>query len=88
MRSLLLALLTWLAALAAPALAQSSPVASVASPDGRVRIDVTIDGEGWAQYAVSRDGKPLIAPSRMGFQFSLARHQQRPVHHLPIHDQP
>ncbi|MBY0619779.1 glycoside hydrolase family 97 protein [Sphingomonas ursincola] len=70
MRSLLLALLTWLAALAAPALAQSSPVASVASPDGRVRIDVTIDGEGWAQYAVSRDGKPLIAPSRLGFQFT------------------
>jgi len=70
MRPLMIALITWLAMVALPAFAQGSPAASVASPDGRVRIDITVDGEGWAQYAVSRDGKPLIAPSRLGFQFT------------------
>ncbi|WP_439485839.1 glycoside hydrolase family 97 protein [Blastomonas fulva] len=70
MRAFVMAVIMLLAVLGAPAMAQEGALASVASPDGRVRIDITIDGEGWAHYAVSRDGKPLIAPSRLGFQFT------------------
>ncbi|NWO81777.1 hypothetical protein GY983_24330, partial [Escherichia coli] len=52
---------------APPALAQDdlsqklegNVVARAASPDGRITVTVSIDGEGRASYAVQRAGKPL-----------------------------
>jgi len=58
-----------LALAAAPALAQQTPV-TASSPDGTVSVAVTIDGDGRAAYAVTRKGKPIIAPSRLGFLFT------------------
>jgi alpha-glucosidase len=57
---------------ATPALAQQAPV-SATSPDGSVSVSVTIDGDGRAAYAVSRKGKPVIAPSKLGFLFTDVR---------------
>jgi alpha-glucosidase len=42
-------------------------IASAASPDGRLAVVVGLDGDGRPDYAVTRDGKPVIAPSRLGF---------------------
>ncbi len=64
----------------APALAQDdlsqkrdgNVVARAASPDGRITVTVSIDGEGRASYAVQRAGKPLLADSRLGFLFTDA----------------
>ncbi|MEA3265088.1 MAG: glycoside hydrolase family 97 protein [Pseudomonadota bacterium] len=58
-----------LALAATPALAQQAPV-SASSPDGAVSVTVSIDGDGRAAYAVTRKGKPIIAPSRLGFLFT------------------
>lgn len=58
-----------LALAAAPALAQQAPV-TASSPDGAVSVAVTIDGDGRAAYAVTRKGKQIIAPSRLGFLFT------------------
>lgn len=58
-----------LALAAAPALAQQAPV-TASSPDGAVSVSVTIDGDGRAAYAVTRKGKPIITPSRLGFLFT------------------
>lgn len=53
----------WIAA--GTALAQ--PLARVSSPDGVNVVEIEINGEGRASYRVSRDGAPVIAPSRLGF---------------------
>lgn len=58
-----------LALASAPALAQQAPV-TASSPDGTVSVSLTIDGDGRAAYAVTRKGKPIIAPSRLGFLFT------------------
>ncbi len=50
---------------AAPSLAATS--ARIASPDNVLSVEVTTDGDGRPSYAVSRLGKPVIAPSRLGF---------------------
>lgn len=42
-------------------------LARVASPDGAIAVEIEINGEGRASYAVSRSGALLIAPSRLGF---------------------
>ena len=49
---------------AAPALAE--PV-SVSSPEGVLTVSVDVNGEGRPEYSVSRLGRPVIAPSRLGF---------------------
>ena len=61
-----------LALAAAPALAQQAPAAPVSatSPDGTLRVTLTIDGDGRAAYAISRKDKPILAPSRLGFLFT------------------
>ncbi len=51
--------------LAAPAYADA--VAEVASPNGRLKVELDLTGEGRLAYRVSKDGKPLIADSRLGF---------------------
>src|SRR3954462_10929031 len=53
-------------AAAHPAAAQA-PL-GVASPDGRNRVSVEVR-EGGLYYSVSRDGRPILLPSRLGFVF-------------------
>lgn len=69
------------ALLAGPALAQTAPApapdATVTSPDGSIAVAVTTDGDGRALYAVSRGGKPIVSPSRLGFLFTDARKIER-----------
>ncbi|MDB5417904.1 MAG: alpha-glucosidase [Phenylobacterium sp.] len=59
-RLLLLALLL----VGGPVLA--APV-RIASPDNVLSVEVNTDGDGRASYAVARFGKPVIAPSKLGF---------------------
>jgi len=47
--------------------AHAATVAEVASPDGRIRVELDVSGEGRLAYRVARDGKPLIGDSRLGF---------------------
>ncbi len=53
-----------LAFLAVPAVA--APV-KVASPEGVLEVTVDVNGEGRPEYSVSRLGRPVILPSRLGF---------------------
>ena len=53
-----------------PALAQTSTPVTATSPDGKVRVTLTIDGDGRPAYAVSRNGKAILNPSRLGFLFT------------------
>jgi alpha-glucosidase len=57
-------LLAILAFVAAPAAA--APV-QVSSPEGVVTVTVDVNGEGRPEYGVSRLGRPVILPSRLGF---------------------
>lgn len=51
-----------------PALAQNSaPPATVLSPDGTIAVTVGADGEGHPVWTLSRKGKLLVSPSRLGF---------------------
>lgn len=54
------------------ALAQTAAPVRASSPDGTVSVELTIDGDGRAAYAISRKGKPVINPSRLGFLFTDA----------------
>ncbi|MES2445146.1 MAG: glycoside hydrolase family 97 protein [Pseudomonadota bacterium] len=47
-------------------------IAKAASPDGKVEVMVGVDGDGRPYYAVSRGGKAIIRPSRLGFLFTDA----------------
>ena len=53
-----------LASFAAPVAAET-----VTSPDGRISVELDADGEGIPFYSVTRDGKPIIAKSNLGFNF-------------------
>ena len=57
---------------AASSLALATPLAAaeVSSPDGRITVEVNVDGDGVPFYRVERDGKELIAESDMGFLFT------------------
>jgi alpha-glucosidase len=74
----LAALLLCFAALpaAAQSIAQapsgSTIVASADSPSHVIHVDVTLNAEGRVGYMVSRQGKPVIAESRLGFLFTDA----------------
>ena len=48
-----------------------------ASPDGILSVAVTVTGEGRAEYSVSRLGRPVIAPSRLGFLLTDAAKLER-----------
>ena len=86
----ILAALLPFATLAAAA-AEPRTSARVASPDGRITIEVTTDNEGRASYAVSRDGRPVIAPSRLGLMFTDTRKFERNLaivdQHTQAHDE-
>nr|WP_239805705.1 glycoside hydrolase family 97 protein [Croceicoccus hydrothermalis] len=49
----------------------------VSSPDGRTVVTLDVDGDGVAFYRVTRDGKPLIADSDLGFLFTDAEPMRR-----------
>ncbi|MBK2942547.1 glycoside hydrolase family 97 protein, partial [Klebsiella pneumoniae] len=62
-----MAAITWAAmGAAAPAAAETL---TLASPDGKITVTVSDDG-GQATYAVSYNGKPVIAPSKLGMLFA------------------
>ena len=50
-----------------PVPAHADTVAEVASPDGTLKVELDLNGEGRLAYRVSRKGQPLIADSRLGF---------------------
>lgn len=64
--------------------AEPRTTARIASPDARIAVEVTTDNEGRASYAVSRDGRPVVAPSRLGMMFTDTRKFER---NLAIVDQ-
>ncbi len=61
---------------AAQDVAQAPPgsqiVAGADSPNRTIHVDVTVNDEGRVGYMVSRQGKPVIAESRLGFLFTDA----------------
>jgi alpha-glucosidase len=63
----LVALLACVWALNGAAFAET--VARIASPSNVIAVEIDINGEGRASYAVSRRGAPVITPSRLGFLF-------------------
>ena len=72
------------AAVSGPAVAQDAPTsgpqpgsANAASPEGVIAVEVVADKDGFVSYSVSRLGKPVIAPSRMGFLLTDARKLER-----------
>ncbi len=66
--------------LAAPAYAD--PVATLASPGKVVAVTVDVDNDGRVLYSVARGGKPIIAPSRLGFLFTDSRKIERGLHYV------
>ncbi|HWT14097.1 MAG TPA: glycoside hydrolase family 97 protein [Allosphingosinicella sp.] len=61
--------------LATPAFAQA--VARIASPGNILAVELQIDGDGRASYSVSRLGREVIAPSRLGFMLLNAPKLER-----------
>jgi alpha-glucosidase len=47
----------------------ASPAVQVTSPDGRILVRVSLDSLGVLRYALHRDGRALLLPSRLGFAF-------------------
>ena len=62
-----------LLALALPGFVHAEQVAQAASPDGRIAVQLELNGEGRLAYRVLRDGKPVVADSRLGFIFRNGR---------------
>lgn len=61
-----------------PALAKDTlDKAAVTSPDGQIQVTLTTDNDGRPLYSVSRQGKPVIDASRLGFLFADAPKMQR-----------
>jgi alpha-glucosidase len=56
---------TGLICISAPAIA--APLATATSPDGLITVSVELNNDGNALYSISRKGKILIAPSKLGF---------------------
>jgi alpha-glucosidase len=79
----------WLVFVAQAASAQ--PAAQASSPGGVLSVEVTLDGDGRASYAVKRFGEPVIAPSRLGFMLfdapKLERNLAAVAHPVTSHDQ-
>jgi alpha-glucosidase len=67
--TMLRALIALILFLAAPWAHAAEPV-TAASPDGSIVVSVAQDNDGRVLWSLSRRGKPLIAPSRLGFIFT------------------
>ncbi len=71
------------AAIASPAAAQEAGTgaqpgsATVASPEGVLSVEVVADKDGFVSYTVGRLGRPVIAPSRLGFLLTDAKKLER-----------
>lgn len=65
------------AAAKAQDVAQGAAVARASSPDGVLSVEVAVNGEGRADYSVSRLGRTVIAPSRLGFLLTDAPKLER-----------
>lgn len=52
--------------------AAAEVVATAKSPDGRITVTVGFDGDSRAYYTVSRNDRPMITESRLGFLFTDA----------------
>ena len=61
----------------AQAVQKSDAVASASSPSGTLTVEVTLNPEGRVGYRISRQGKPVIADSRLGFLFTDAPKMER-----------
>ena len=55
---------------AAQAIPAAPSQATATSPDGHITVTVSLSGENRLQYEVAKDGKPLIAASRIAFSFT------------------
>ncbi|WP_379545906.1 glycoside hydrolase family 97 protein [Qipengyuania sp. DSG2-2] len=66
-----------LASIALTALATPLAAAEVSSPDGRLVVEMDVDGGGVPFYRVLRDGEEVIAESDLGFTFSDAQTMRR-----------
>jgi len=69
---------------AVPALAQDGArvkqqIATASSPGGLVKVALFRDGDGRVTYTVERRGKPVLAPSRLGFLLTDARKIERDI---------
>jgi alpha-glucosidase len=71
-------------AFAPRARADDAAVARVASPDGRNVVELALDHDGRLAYRVARDGKPLLADSRLGF---LLRNGRQLLRNLRLESQ-
>ncbi len=61
-----------LASIALMAFACSKPATHVSSPDGNIRVSISLTEKGEPQYEVSHKGESIILPSTMGFSFTEA----------------
>jgi alpha-glucosidase len=50
----------------------NAPEAIETSPDGSITVQVTTDGDGRPLWSVSRRGRVIVSPSRLGFLFTDA----------------
>ncbi len=66
LRRIAVLVLALLALISVPALA-APPVATATSPDKSISIAIALDNDGRVSYSLTRRGKALIAPSKMGF---------------------
>ena len=48
----------------------------VASPDGRIRVEVSLDGQGTPHYAVDREGSEVLSPAPLGLVLEEADFSQ------------
>ena len=62
---------------AAPAGGPQPGVARAASPEGVIAVEVAANNDGFVSYSVSRLGREIIAPSRLGFLLTDARKLER-----------
>ena len=63
-------MLRWLFPVLFMLLPIAAQAGTVTSPDGRVAVELAVDGEGKPYYAVTLAGQPLIAPSNLGFNLT------------------
>lgn len=59
----------WAACSDAPHILDSSSTLELTSPDGRIRLVAELDASSTVRYRVEQDGREVVAPSMIGFEF-------------------
>ncbi len=72
----LVPLIGWMLALCA-GIVNAETVGTVASPGKILSVSVTIDNEGRPGYTISRNGRQIVAESRLGFLLTDAPKLER-----------